>query len=72
MKSPHVIPFSVGPRYCLGKSLAQMEIFFFVVSLVRAFEFLPDTDANILSSIEDGVNGFLFVPNSYKLVAREI
>ena len=72
MKSPHVIPFSVGPRHCLGKSLAQMEIFIFVVSLVRAFEFLPDPSATVLADIESGVNGFVFVAHPYKLVAKEI
>uniref|UniRef100_H2Z9F6 Uncharacterized protein n=1 Tax=Ciona savignyi TaxID=51511 RepID=H2Z9F6_CIOSA len=41
----HVIPFSVGPRHCLGEQLARMEVFIFLVSLVQKFEFLPDPKA---------------------------
>jgi len=59
VRSPHVIPFSVGPRHCLGE-------------MVRRFEFLPDPTANKLPELEHGTNGFVFVPKLYKLVAREL
>ena len=72
VKSSHVIPFSSGPRQCVGQSLAQMEIFLFLVSLVRDFEILPDPEAEILSGIEEGCNGFVFKANPYKLVAKAL
>uniref|UniRef100_H2YS91 Uncharacterized protein n=1 Tax=Ciona savignyi TaxID=51511 RepID=H2YS91_CIOSA len=52
VQSNHVIPFSVGPRHCLGEQLARMEIFIYLVSLVQKFEFLPDPDATELPDIE--------------------
>uniref|UniRef100_H2YB90 Cytochrome P450 2U1 n=1 Tax=Ciona savignyi TaxID=51511 RepID=H2YB90_CIOSA len=70
--SNHVIPFSVGPRHCLGEQLARMEVFIFLVSLVQKFEFLPDPDAKDLPDIENGSHGTVFVPLPYKLLAKEI
>ena len=72
VRSPHVIPFSVGPRHCLGEQLARMEYFVFLVSLLQRFEFLPDPDAKELPDINDGLSGFVFVPKPYKLVAKEL
>jgi hypothetical protein len=34
-----VIPFSIGKRYCLGKSLAEKEFFIFAACLLQRFEF---------------------------------
>ena len=72
VRSPHVIPFSVGPRHCLGEQLARMEYFIFLVSMVQRFEFLPDPSAEKKLDIEDASNSFIFVPTPYKLVAKEI
>ncbi|CAK8671316.1 unnamed protein product [Clavelina lepadiformis] len=70
--SSHVIPFSVGPRYCLGEQLARMEVFLFLVSMVQKFEFSPDLDDGKLPVIDDGVNSTAFIPHLYSLVAKEI
>ncbi|XP_076818420.1 cytochrome P450 2U1-like isoform X2 [Clavelina lepadiformis] len=70
--SSHVIPFSVGPRYCLGEQLARMEVFLFLVSMVQKFEFSPDPDDRNLPVIDDGVNSTGFIPHLYSLVAKEI
>uniref|UniRef100_H2YAB3 Uncharacterized protein n=1 Tax=Ciona savignyi TaxID=51511 RepID=H2YAB3_CIOSA len=72
VQSKHVIPFSVGPRHCLGEQVARMEVFIFLVSLVQKFEFLPDPDATDLPDIDNGANGTAFVPFPYQLVAKEI
>ena len=72
VKSPHVIPFSIGPRFCLGEQLARMEYFTILASLVRSFEFLPDPKAGCLPEIVDGCNGLIFVPQPFEFVAKEI
>ncbi|CAK8694869.1 unnamed protein product [Clavelina lepadiformis] len=70
--SSHVIPFSVGPRHCLGEKLARMEVFLFLVSMVQKFEFLPDPEAKELPDIDDGVSSTGFIPHPYCLVAKEM
>ena len=35
----HLIPFSVGKRYCLGQSLAEKEYFLFFANLFQTFRF---------------------------------
>ena len=34
----HVIPFSIGKRYCLGKSLAEKEFFLFFTGIMSRFD----------------------------------
>ncbi len=36
----HVIPFSIGKRYCLGQSLAEKEFFLFFAGMMQKFEFI--------------------------------
>ena len=69
--SNNVIPFSIGPRHCLGEQLARMEVFIFLVGMVQKFEFLPDPDINELPSL-DGTLGLGYVPKPYKVVAKPL
>lgn len=68
-KSPHVIPFSIGARKCIGFLLAEMEIFLGVVSLFRRFEFDLAGDKNIDMR---GKNIFSIRANPFKVVAKPL
>jgi cytochrome P450 family 2 subfamily U polypeptide 1 len=39
VKSEHVIPFSVGKRFCLGEPLARIELFLYFTSMLQKFTF---------------------------------
>ncbi|XP_062602476.1 cytochrome P450 2D15-like isoform X2 [Saccostrea cucullata] len=49
--------FSMGPRDCLGKSLAKMEIFLFLTTLVRDYD-IENEAGNPLPSLEGTSEGF--------------
>ncbi len=42
IKSENLMPFSVGRRQCPGKSLAEAEMFLFLVSMLQRFSFEPE------------------------------
>ena len=41
-----VLPFSLGPRACIGRNLAYMELSIVVAALVLAFEWELDVDVH--------------------------
>lgn len=64
------IPFSLGPRSCLGETFAKVEIFLYITALVQKFRLLPEKDGE-LPDLE-AVLGLTLSPKAYKLrtVAR--
>ncbi|XP_062375522.1 cytochrome P450 2F2-like [Sardina pilchardus] len=45
VKPEAFVPFSAGPRMCLGEGLARMELFLIIVTLLRRFKFSWPEDA---------------------------
>ncbi|KAM9470434.1 cytochrome P450 2F2-like [Clarias gariepinus] len=62
------IPFSVGPRACLGEGLARMELFLILVSLLRRFRFIWPEDAGEPDLTP--VYGVTIAPKPYKMGIR--
>ncbi|XP_059186650.1 cytochrome P450 2G1-like [Centropristis striata] len=68
-KNPAFLPFSAGKRSCVGESLARMEIFLFLISLLQRFTFsCPGGPDSVDLSPE--FSSFLSVPRKYKIIAN--
>lgn len=62
------LPFSIGRRSCLGESLARMELFLCVTSLLQ--NFTMTTPENEPTPSREGVLGMTFCPGHFKMVAK--
>ena len=60
--------FFQGKRSCLGESLANMEMFLLVATLLQKFTFLPEHDN--MAPDYDGEFGNVLKPKSYKIRAK--
>lgn len=68
-KNPAFLPFSAGKRACVGESLARMEIFLFMVSLLQQFTFTcPGGPDSVDLSPE--YSSFANVPRRYNIIAK--
>ncbi|KAI5608343.1 cytochrome P450, family 2, subfamily X, polypeptide 9 [Silurus asotus] len=59
------MPFSAGPRTCLGEGLARMELFLVMVTLLRRFQFTWPEDAGAPNFTP--VYGITLTPKPYKM-----
>ncbi|KAM6973754.1 cytochrome P450 2F3-like [Aplochiton taeniatus] len=67
-KNPAFLPFSAGKRACVGESLARMEIFLFLVSLLQHFTFSSPGGPDSIDLTPE-YSGFANVPRKYQLIA---
>ncbi|XP_052817548.1 vitamin D 25-hydroxylase-like [Mya arenaria] len=65
----HFIPFSVGPRSCLGETIARVEIFIFLVTLVQHFKILPVKEG--FSPDMNGSLGLTWAPENFKIIIEK-
>uniref|UniRef100_A0AAV2J0T5 Cytochrome P450 n=1 Tax=Knipowitschia caucasica TaxID=637954 RepID=A0AAV2J0T5_KNICA len=67
-KNPAFLPFAIGKRSCPGESLARMEIFIFVVSLLQHFSFSCSGGPDSINLTPEA-GGFGNVPRKYEIIA---
>ncbi|KAL8586800.1 hypothetical protein ACOMHN_061313 [Nucella lapillus] len=64
---PEFVPFSMGRRACPGESLARMELFLYISSLIHRFRFMPP-EPQELPPLE-GILGATHTPKRYRIRA---
>uniref|UniRef100_A0A8C5D962 Cytochrome P450 2F5-like n=1 Tax=Gouania willdenowi TaxID=441366 RepID=A0A8C5D962_GOUWI len=66
--NPASIPFSAGKRSCVGESLARMELFLFLVSLLKAFTFSCTGGPDSIE-LKPEYSSFANLPRRYDIIA---
>lgn len=69
-KNPAFMPFAAGKRACVGESLARMELFIFMVTLLQHFTFSCSGGPDSIDLIPE-YSSFANLPRRYELVATQ-
>ena len=64
---PHVIPFGVGKRRCLGEAMARMSLYKFFTALIQKYEIVSGQDKPIVDLAK---GGFAKAPINYHLIFK--
>ncbi|XP_074497298.1 cytochrome P450 2G1-like [Sebastes fasciatus] len=67
-KNTAFMPFSAGKRACVGESLARMELFIFLVSLLQNFTFSCPGGPDSINLVPE-VSGFANLPRAQQIIA---
>nr|XP_019943606.1 PREDICTED: cytochrome P450 2G1-like [Paralichthys olivaceus] len=67
-KNPAFMPFSAGKRSCVGESLARMELFLFLVSLLQHFTFSCSGGPDSVD-LSPEYSSFANLPRTYNIIA---
>ncbi|XP_070684734.1 cytochrome P450 2C31-like [Pempheris klunzingeri] len=67
-KNPAFLAFSAGKRACVGESLARMELFIFLVSLLRHFSFSCPEGPDSIDLVPE-FSSLANVPRRYEIIA---
>lgn len=67
-KNPAFMPFAAGKRACVGESLARMELFLFLVTLLQNFTFSTPDGPDCLDTKPE-FSSFGNLPHRYQLIA---
>ncbi|XP_049620345.1 cytochrome P450 2C25-like [Suncus etruscus] len=65
-KSDYFMAFSTGKRVCAGESLARMELFLFLTTILQNFNLKPVVDPKDIDTTPSS-SGFISLPHQYKL-----
>lgn len=65
-----LVPFSVGPRACLGEPLARIELFLVITKLLQRFT-VTKSDPGIKYSMDSKPNQVTRAPLPYEVIFKE-
>uniref|UniRef100_A0A8C1L961 Uncharacterized protein n=1 Tax=Cyprinus carpio TaxID=7962 RepID=A0A8C1L961_CYPCA len=67
-KPESFIAFSLGPRVCLGETLARTELFLYITSLLQRIQFSWPPEPQSIDM--DGIMGVFHFPQSFNIICR--